>query len=213
MKYLLRLEAVLSLCFIILIIFSFDTALVAIMTILSAIIHELGHIAPMLLLKGSEPAIPRSRIDGLRILTKEQLSYRDELIVLLGGPCLNLIFSALFYVLHLKFGEYFYLFAIINLMTMLTNLLPINQYDGYKIIRCIILLVCRDAYSKLSVLDAVSFAICTVISIVTLYFILKLGEGYWIFSVLLYQLIRSIHRYNTPRKGTVYDKKRANGRI
>lgn len=195
MKYLVKTEAILSLLFIVLIIFSFDTVPVAIMTILSALIHELGHLTPLLLSKGEIPSLPSGKLNGLRIRIKKQLSYKEELVVLICGPLFNLLFSAVFFILHFKFGKYFYLFYFINIMTMVSNLLPIRQYDGYKIISCIISIKSKEPYYGLGVLDMISFAFCAIFSVLSLYFILKLGSGYWIFALLMCELIKSIHKY------------------
>ena len=104
MKYLVKTEAILSLLFIVLIIFSFDTVPVAIMTILSALIHELGHLTPLLLSKGEIPSLPSGKLNGLRIRIKKQLSYKEEVVVLICGTLFNLLFSAVFFILHFKFG-------------------------------------------------------------------------------------------------------------
>ena len=199
MKQLYRVKNALSVLFIVLIIFSFDTPLIAMMTLISAAIHEIGHLVPALLSGKSYLSLPRGDLSGFRIAKKRSITYRDELKILIFGPLFNFLFSLLLFVLGLFFGEYFYLFATISLMTMLSNLLPINGYDGYKIILCLICLSRADAQSGRKILEGISFFLCSLIILLSLYFILRLGVGYWIFAIVLSELLRAIDRYNYER--------------
>jgi Zn-dependent protease len=198
LKYLVKIEAVLSLIFIVLIIFSFDTPIVAIMTILSAVIHELGHIAPTVFFKNSKARFLGSRLNGFRISLNAHMPYRQELTVLLCGPASHFIVSLVSFMLSFKLGDYLCIFALVNFMTMLTNLFPISQYDGYKAIRCIIMMRSKNISERIKLLDSVSFSFCVLISLLSLYFILKAGSGYWVFALLIFELIKSMHRYNGP---------------
>ena len=194
MRYLIRIEGVLSLFFVILIIFSFDEPLYAIMTLLAALIHELGHVLPMLFSKKISLDLPHGQIDGFRILLRNHLSYKEELLVLSLGPLANLFSALIFYLIGLFFGEYYTLFSFFNLITMLSNLLPLGEYDGYKIARCIIQMCGEGADLKIRHLNRISFMLCALLTFFSLYFILKLGSGYWIFSLLVFELIKHTER-------------------
>ena len=92
--------------------------------ILSAIIHELGHILASALLKHSVTDITLS-LFGAQISICGQTSYWEDFILSLSGPSSNGLAVALCVILHR-----FPLFAAVNLLLGLFNLLPILPLDG-----------------------------------------------------------------------------------
>ncbi len=176
-------EKVLPLVFWVFIIFAFDTPRFAILTIAAAAIHEAGHI-----LFGNSRGImrlfPAAHPTGFRIKPKRLGSYKDELILLLGGPVSNFTSSLLFGIIFALTGRaFFFDFAFLNLLTALANLLPIRGYDGYRIIEVLLLLRKKENLAPLSVLRAFSFAFTVLLTFLSLYLLLKIGEGYWIFAL------------------------------
>ena len=124
----------LSLLFWVLIIFGFDTPYVAILTLLSAAVHEVGHIAAILILSG-DLRIPDSRVNGMRISLRMK-SYTQEIIIAAAGPCANLFCA--FILLMFPKSEYTTVFVVLNVFTVASNLLPTEGSDGYRIIKSII---------------------------------------------------------------------------
>ena len=198
MKLLYKAKNALSVIFIVLIVFSFDPPLIAAMTLISALVHEIGHLTPAFLKNSTAFSLPRGDLSGFRILRRKKISYREELEILILGPLFNFFFSILLFILGLFFGSYFFLFALISLMTMLSNLLPIRGYDGYKIILALVCLSRRDPIKAEKALNAVSFFLCALILFLSLYLLLRLGLGYWISALILSELISAIHSYNSP---------------
>ncbi len=188
MKLLKTAEKVLPLVFWVFMIFAFDTPRFAILTIAAALIHEAGHIS-FGALRGQLRLLPSAHPTGFRIKTDKFLSYKDELILLIGGPVLNfLAFFLLGILFALTKRTSFYDFAYINLFTAFANLLPVKGYDGYRIIETLILLLKEDATAALTKLRALSFFFTATLLFLSLYFLLKLGEGYWISALFFFSV-------------------------
>ena len=122
-------DSILPLVFWVTLIFSFDEPYVAVLTILCALIHECGHLLAQGLFK-SNPSL-HAKIYGFRIKDSNITSYKSRIITAMAGPVTNLtVFFALLFFGFAK-QEYLFTFACINLATALSNLLPIEGYDGY----------------------------------------------------------------------------------
>lgn len=176
------LKTLLPLAFWVLIMFGFDSVSVTFMTLIAAFIHECGHILIMAIISKQKTNIPRPTINGLRLSPPRLFSYKEELFAALGGPCANIFF---FIILIPEFKSgfgYVSTFGVINLMTGLSNLIPVSSFDGYKIAYNLIALRygCERAET---ILSCFSFALSSVMVFLSLYLILKIGEGYWGFGI------------------------------
>lgn len=193
MKFLNFLNRVLPLLFWLLLIFSFDTALFGIMTLLAAIIHELGHFS-FGLFSGKLSIFPHPT--GLRIKSSTVKSYKAEALLIAGGPIFSFLFALIFYLASsfeiLK--DYFSLFSVINLLTGLSNLMPIDGYDGYKLCECFLFSHSKNPDKAYRILFYLSFYFTYILLLFSLYLILKIGEGYWIFGVLFSAFILSLKK-------------------
>ena len=195
-KYALRilktLFKILPILFWVLLIFGFDAPCIAFTTLISATIHELSHIAVTVFLIGGFSF--RGSVSGFRLATKRQLSYKEELLIAAAGPMANFVvfLSTLPY---LPSGKYLAQLGIISLFTGISNLLPIEGYDGYRIIECIAgQLGAKETF--LRILRATSFAIISTMTFISLYFIKRLDGGYWIFFLFSTILVRTIKNNN-----------------
>ena len=171
-----------------LLLFGFDSPPLAISTLIAAALHELGHIAYLLARGGISLFSPRA--NGFRLYPSRSLSYKEEMLLAAAGPASNLLSAALFAILSAFAGEYFQILALFNLMTMASNLLPIEGQDGYNILRAFFSE--RFAHTE-SVLKRISFTFSVLLTFLALYLIEKLNTGYWIFalfSVYVYTFIR-----------------------
>jgi len=189
MKIVTVFTEVLSVVFWVLVIFGFDLPYVAVLTIAAALIHELAHLTAIFAFKKDFREPPKGDVSGFRISVSD-LSYKEEMVCALAGPLSNLLFGGA--LLLLSHSEYCEAFAAVNIMTALSNLLPMRGYDGYKF-----LLAMASAYSKKpwraeEVLNSLSFALAAVTCFISLYLILKIGEGYWIFAVFFSFLLSEI---------------------
>lgn len=201
MKLLYLLSETLTAIFWTLLMFGFDTPKVAALTLVAAIIHELGHIIALKILgKGARP-LPRARISGLRI-SVHSLSYKDELILAAAGPLMN-FFCALF-TLPIACFELSRLFISLNVMTALSNLLPAPGYDGLRITECLFLIFGKNYVRAERVLFAISIITVSLLCLFSLYFILKVGEGYWIFAVFFTLLVSEL----TKRQNSTFCEKK-----
>jgi Zn-dependent protease len=189
MRLIAFLEKSLPLLFWILISFSFDLPYVAILTGISAVIHELGHFLFILIERGF-PEV-KNRLSGPKFKISV-LGYREELLIALAGPLANLsVAIILLPMLILRPNSYVFEFFIINALTAVLNLLPINGFDGYKALHCFVA-ERKNGEAALPILYHTSILITALLTLLSLYFVLKLGEGYWIFALFFSVLISEI---------------------
>ena len=182
-------ESLLPLLFWVMLIFGFDTPDIAILTILSAVLHELGHLWAAMMTK--RLGALRGHLSGFRIRLSSS-GYTEEIIVLAAGPLANLaIFLALLPLSRLADG-YFMLIGYINLLSALSNLLPIEGYDGYGILR--VIFEWRNSQNALRALWITSFTLTLAFMVISLYIILRYGSGYWIFGVFFATLLAKIKK-------------------
>ena len=206
MKFIfLLLKKFLPIAFWVLLMLGFNSAYAAILTILAALIHEGGHLIFSLSFSHKRSSLIKSDLSGFRIRTR-YLSYKEELITAIGGPIANLAAGLLFFIIPFGkgFKEYATTFGILNIMTMISNLLPIEGYDGYKAISAISNLVFGDNLKTDVILYWVSFIFSCVMTFLSLYLMLRIGEGYWIFAVFFSVTLSTIIR---KQNNTIYENK------
>ncbi len=182
-------ESVLPLLFWVFLIFGFDSPDIAVLTITAAIIHELGHISALTL--SCRSAELRSHLSGFRI--KASLSgYKEDILLLAAGPAANI---AVFVILSPFLGPgrgYIAQIGFVNLLSAISNLLPIEGYDGYGILRCIA--SSKNSSLGLQALYICSFCFSVLFTLVSLYLMLRYGGGYWIFAVFFITLLGKIEK-------------------
>ena len=171
--------------------FGFDRKYIAVLTLLCAMVHELGHLGAYFLICGGIGR-PDGRLNGFRIdlsKVKRALSYREQLIITLGGPGINL---ALWLVLLPLYRQDGYLTALgnISLLTALSSLLPVEGYDGYGILKCI--LQDRDRGELIRVAEGASFIITSLLTVFSLYTMNFIANGIWLFGVFFGLIIEKI---------------------
>lgn len=101
-------------------------------TVISSLLHETGHLFVMTSL-GNKPQAVRFEITGMNIIRQPDLkiSIRNEILISLGGPFVNLIsFLLSVIILCVCKNENILTFGCINLILMIFNLLPIKKLDG-----------------------------------------------------------------------------------
>lgn len=190
MKILRFLERVLPLFFWLFLIFAFDDSSFAIMTLIAALIHEAGHMI-FGLTRGVLRVMPAPSATGFKISPEKTLSYKDDLLLTLGGPVLNLtVFFVLFFLkCFMGIATGLSVFSTVNLLTALSNLLPIKGHDGYRAIENVLLLYSENHERARSALSAFSFFFTALLMFLSLFLMLKLGEGYWIFVIFFSSFI------------------------
>ncbi len=183
-------ERVLPALFLLFLMLAFDVAWVTALTLLVAAVHELGHIGAAILLGVEDMSMPSAVLTGLRIRPSRLLSYREEVIIAMGGPLANILLFLLLLPV-LKSGEYVFTLALISLFTAISNLVPIRGWDGHRIL--IGLLATRLSPVALdTVAHVLTLTFSAVATLLSLLFMMLVGEGYWIFSVFFVILCREI---------------------
>ena len=180
---------VLSVLFWILLAFGLEEGWVAGLSVIAATVHEGAHAAVMAVTKRGGGV--RGNVGGFRIRTE---GGRQSALLFLSGSVANFMLAAAA-VPFLVFGasEYALGFALINIATGLTNLLPIRGFDGYGLIRHILDERCarRGWYDLLS---GVSFGITVAFLLFSLYLLARVGEGYWTFASYFVLLEKELYR-------------------
>lgn len=173
---------------------SFSDLKMTALTITSALIHELGHILSLVILKKSF-SLPRLVSSGFRIKTDAPLPYREEILVCACGPLINLIFF-MFFMYEMPD------FSVINLATAISNLLPLPGYDGYKILSDVIAIRKNDE-SVEKIMPHVTVFISALAVFLSLFLILHFNGGYWIFAVFFLVLLRKILFFQKDTKNEI----------
>ncbi len=173
-------------------IFSFGDICSGVITVLAAGIHEGGHIC-FLFFGRNVLTLPRAVCSGLRLRKPELMSYREEALYAAMGPIANIIAAGAALPFFGACRGYAELFAAINLTTALSNLLPLEGYDGYRILYCL----CsgsekRERLQRL--LTAGSCAFLILMCFFAFYLMARFGIGYWICFVFLFSLVSSLGR-------------------
>ena len=168
-------------------IFGFAEPAVAILTLITAASHELGHLLAMYSV-GARAERMRGRWLGLGISLPRHLSYRAEALVYAAGPVANLVCAAVGCLLIPLCRDYALLFVLLNLATAVSNLLPIEGHDGYGVIRA--LSAGSERWS--SILRSLSLTFTAVLCLLSLYVIDRVGEGYFIFAVFIASLLSAM---------------------
>ena len=142
--------------------------------ILSAIAHELGHMAAIGLCHGKILGL-KMDVTGFKIAYDGMtLSYKQEVIIALAGPAasLALAYGASWFGNH--YGvEYALLTAGISLILCVFNMLPIRQFDGGRAVFMLL--------SSLTHIDTAERVLC-VLSCVTIFAMLITGAYLFVAS-------------------------------
>ena len=193
-EYLLRMMLnILPVVFWLCLIYSFDNPTVASITVLAMIIHEFGHIACIFILTG-DFYLPRGDLTGLRIVKNKMATYLHQLLLYASGIISNLVAVIIVFSLPCARNSFIELFITINLATALSNLLPVEGYDGYKI-----LVLAVDYFNLNSIayfaVEIISFTVSFVTSVMALFFVYNIGNGYWIMGIFVFTIIIKLQKW------------------
>lgn len=166
--------------------------LYTLLMLLSAMIHEAGHLVSLRILGIKVKVLVLGLFGGTIYLENKLVSYRHDIIISLSGGLANFIFALItFFLLRYKFSSLLFFFFLANLLYGFFNLLPISSLDGGQALRAM-LLIKKEPYQaeKLVVL----------ISRFTL-FLLALGGLYLVklssFNISLFILILLLYAEST----------------
>lgn len=115
-----------------------ESSIYSLAVVLCAMWHELGHIIAIYILGAGIAEISFLPF-GVEIRMKNELSYRDDLIVAAAGPFFNLLSSGVFYVAYMAFPHPFLVFcAVCSLFLCGINLVPVKGFDGGRMVRSVV---------------------------------------------------------------------------
>ena len=178
---------ILSGFFWILLLLAFDEGGSGFLTVCAAIIHELGHCTAHFLI-GAGAALPHASLVGFGLMPLRILSYKEEILVAAAGPLANLIAVGLS--IPFRSSEGGDIFLLVNLLCAVSNLLPVKNYDGYRILSSSLSLLGLTWATCL--IDFVSFAFASAAVLVSLCAIYFFDAGYWIFGVFFVFLLKEV---------------------
>lgn len=174
-------------------IYSFDEFMGANITVLAMIIHECGHLLCVYIFTGRF-SLPKGDISGLRINKEETNSYGYDIALYSSGILFNFIAVILMLPFLEKFGDFAALFITINLATAISNALPIEGYDGYRIITLVFSYFCMGKAAYI-ILEFASFILVFSMSILSLFLVYTYGNGYWIMAIFLGATISKLKKW------------------
>ncbi|HJB26557.1 MAG TPA: hypothetical protein H9662_08110 [Firmicutes bacterium] len=155
-------------------------------SVLFSLLHECGHLAAMLWFDCKPKEICLGAF-GMQILREAgiRMSYRQEMLVLLAGPAVNLVCSGTFFLLGTVTATGFYYPAMVNLLLAGFNLLPISGTDGGEALYCAL---ARSLQEKYAHRICIFFSFTLLCVLYTWVFLLTIRGQFPIsfFGVLLY---------------------------
>lgn len=110
----------------------FDTQKTVGFAVLSALLHECGHLAALMIFK-DEPQTVVLGLFGMQITrtTDTRLSFSEEIRTALAGPIVNLLLAAILEIGFVLFNApKLRMLCAVNLLLGLFNLMPIMNLDG-----------------------------------------------------------------------------------
>ena len=121
------------------------------------------------------------------------MGYAKEIATLAAGPILNLVIFIACSLLSNTPESYVATFGYVNLLTAISNLLPIEGYDGYGILNKAFEVF--NLPNAVRVLLCVSFSLTVLLTFSSLYLLLTYGEGYWMFGMFFLLLVGKIREF------------------
>lgn len=143
---------------------------VALPWIFAVFLHEMGHFLVAKIRCAGISCLTLDVTGAKMTLCGRLLSYKDEILIAVAGPLVNIITFAV------TFG-FLEEFSAFSLMLGLLNLFPISGFDGYRILFSVIAL--RGGEEKADfVMKMISF--CAIISLwlISVYLLLRFGAGF-----------------------------------
>ena len=150
--------------------------------LISAAIHECGHIAAMMIC-----GVKVERITvypfGLDIRVKQRMiSYKQELLIKSAGILVNI--TAV--LCCLPFNALFFLFA--NITLALLNIMPITSLDGGDILE-IILSMFLDPTCVSEIMKTISFVVILLLWLIAVYVLFYTNYNFSLFIICVYLFV------------------------
>ena len=165
-----------------------DKSGIAAMSLLAAMLHEIGHLVAARFMKIPIRAM-RFDLLGARIDVKGRiLSYGEEWLLCMAGPLSSLLFSLVgsFFWSHTRLAI---AFSCASLLLGLLNLLPIQTFDGGRMLECALLSFTTPQKTG-SILNGCTFLFLWLLWAFSAYLMIKIADGISLFFFTLALLAR-----------------------
>lgn len=150
-----------------------------IVCIVSAVLHELGHIIFIIKYKSRPSQIIVNPFETKINCSLTDVTVRQDIAITVAGVAVNLIICVTSYLLYYFLNvNFFYDLSICNLSLLIVNLLPVESSDGGQLLNIFL----HKYFSE----QTVSF-ICTIVSCVIIFPLIITG---------VYVLFQSQHNYS-----------------
>ncbi len=154
--------------------------------LVSAGVHELGHI---FVAKVRKLPLGGMRLDilGARISTSAPISYFDEWLLAAGGPLFNLCSAALVFRFASTENEWINLFVFSSLGLATLNLLPVETFDGARMLHCLLSMFTEGDIPYKTV-RFLSYLFVLFMWLISVYLLMRVGNSLtlFIFSACLF---------------------------
>lgn len=160
---------------------------ISLAALLAAAIHELGHVLTAHFLNIPLQEMKLGIFGASLSLSDSFLSYKKEIILAAAGPLTNIACVLLSIFLFDIQNDFFELFISSSLFLGILNLLPILDFDGGRILLCLLSLkISPDAAHQ--ILKISSFILIFTLWALSVYLLLKLSSSLslFIFSISLF---------------------------
>lgn len=165
-----------------------DKSGLAAMSLLAAALHEVGHLVAARFMRIPIGAM-RFDLLGARIDVKgRMLSYGEEWLLCVAGPLSSLIFSIIgsFFWSHTKLAI---AFSCASLLLGLLNLLPIQTFDGGRMLECALSSFVSPKRTS-DILRGCTFLFLWLLWAFSAYLMIKIADGISLFFFTLTLLAR-----------------------
>lgn len=165
----------------------FDKSGMILWGILSATMHECGHLAAMLLIPGQSPSEVCLTPFGIRIKNAPLAEFMGgSMIVLAAGSAVNMALAAVFFKLAPNLSA-------LNFVMGAMNLLPVEMLDGGGIARLILCRIFNENTAE-KILIVISLLVLTVMSLAGVYILFRTRYNFTFLGMSLWMLLSMLLR-------------------
>ena len=165
-----------------------DRAAVGFSTLAAILVHEGGHLVRARLLGVRMRGMKLDFLGARLETTGRMLSFGEEWLLAAGGPMVSLLAALAMAPLWSTFA-WASCFSCVSLAFGLLNLLPIRSFDGGRMLACFLNAI-TNARVSAWLLDCSSFAALFLLWSISVYVLLRIGDGLSLFCFSLSLFLR-----------------------
>lgn len=165
----------------------FTHSYISIAALIASLLHELGHIFAAKVCKIPLKELKLGIFGAALKPSKAFISYKQEIILSLSGPLVNLVCAIPLLIFFKNSHEFLRLFIETSLFLGILNLLPITDFDGGRILYCLIAYKISPQFALRSI-KILSFSLVFILWTLSVYLLIKLASSLslFIFSLSLF---------------------------